>query len=643
MTILLGVLPVILLLVVVTISQRTPPDRVELLDQLITDPFWTYRNNSGRGPDYSRSAGEVLVVTIDADSLMRLGQWPWRRSLFAELARDTTRAGARVVAFDFPMLSPSENEAEDLVMAREFLDNPRVILANAWLRDTSGNLALAWPFWWLEAEKGSNLIDYSTVAHRIGFTSSHVGAEGVVRSTYLVFPGEQQLLWSFDFAVACMARNVHEIDIGDLFDRDNFVDELLWGDGVIPLTDGGFTINYGMRTNVKELETGTLLGQGTASYAPSITFADLRQIALGCREIDDYRALEEVVKDKILLVGITAVNLKDSRGIPLGVSVPPIYIHADIVASLLESKFITRMAAEVAVLFILVAGLLMAVVMPRLDQARGLVLVVVLSAAYYLFAAVMFVQQWFVVPVLPVILATWLPYGLISWYINRTNEQDKALIRNLFGGYLSPKVVDNLIRLKDQGKLGLHGRKLKLTIFYSDIRGFTAMSESLDPYQVVSLLNEHFDRMTRIAYRHDAYVDKFIGDSLMAVFSAPLPRQDDALRAVRMAIEMMQDMDRLTEARETRGDPTYRVGMAIHTGMVVLGNIGSPVKMDYTVIGDAVNMTSRLCSAAGPGQILISQATYDEVQDHVEVRELEPLALRGKAQPVKVYEVLGLK
>lgn len=632
-----------LLIALVTISQRNPPDRVEILDELITDPFWPYRNNTGRGPDYSQSAREVLVVTIDADSLMRLGQWPWRRTMFAELARDTARAGVRVIAFDFPMLSPSENEAEDLAMAREFLSNPRVVLANAWLRDTSGNLELAWPFWWLEKEDGTNFVDYAAEAHRIGFTGSHVGAEGVVRSTYLIYPGTHQVLWSFDFAVACLARQEHEIDVGDLFDRNNYVDELEWGDRVIPLTDGGFTINYGMRTHVKELGTGTLLGQGTASYAPSISFADLRQIALGCREVDDYRALEEVVKDKILLVGITAVNLKDGRGIPLGVTVPPVYIHADILASLLEGKFVTKLVSEYGVLLAFLAGLAISTVMPRLDQARGLILVLTLSAAFYAFAAWSFIQQWVLVPVMPVLLALWLPYGFISWYINRTNEQDKALIRNLFGGYLSPKIVDNLIRLKDQGKLGLHGRKLKLTIFYSDIRGFTAMSETLDPYQVVSLLNEHFDRMTRIAYRHDAYVDKFIGDSLMAVFSAPLPRPDDALRAVRMANEMMQDMERLNEAREARGDPTYRVGMAIHTGPVVLGNIGSPVKMDYTVIGDAVNLTSRLCAAAGPGQILISEVTYDEVRDHVEVRELEALALRGKTQPVKVYEVIGLK
>jgi adenylate cyclase len=218
-------------------------------------------------------------------------------------------------------------------------------------------------------------------------------------------------------------------------------------------------------------------------------------------------------------------------------------------------------------------------------------------------------------------------------------ERDK--LKTTFGKYMTDAVVDHLMA----GKVQLGGETLTATILFSDIRGFTAISEKMDAKQLVGLLNEYFTEMVDVVMREDGVVDKYIGDAIMAVFGAPVAKPDSAISAVRAAVGMRQALAELNKKLAERGEKQIETGIGIHTGEVVAGNIGSEKRMEYTVIGDTVNLASRLESATKElgVAILIGQDTYDLVKDHFELRPIKEITVKGREQPVMTYEVLGLK
>ena len=204
--------------------------------------------------------------------------------------------------------------------------------------------------------------------------------------------------------------------------------------------------------------------------------------------------------------------------------------------------------------------------------------------------------------------------------------------------FLSPEVIQKIQTNPERVHLG--GENQVATILFSDVRGFTRMSETMEPQQIVALLNEYFTEMTEIIFDHGGTLDKYIGDAIMALFGTPLPRRDDVPRAVKAAIEMQWALKRLNQEWEAAGRKTIQIGIGINTGQVTAGNIGSAKRMDYTVIGDEVNLSSRLCSNAKPGQILVSESTFAAMGRNFGSKKLHPLTVKGKAKPVQVYEIL---
>ena len=214
---------------------------------------------------------------------------------------------------------------------------------------------------------------------------------------------------------------------------------------------------------------------------------------------------------------------------------------------------------------------------------------------------------------------------------------DVSKVKNTFKRYVSKQVVDEL--LNDDAKLNLGGEEREVTILFSDIRGFTSMSENMSPENVVSTLNEYFSDMIDIVFKYNGTLDKIIGDELMIVYGAPISAEDDTQRAVTTAVEMQKQIICLNKKRKKRKDIPISAGIGINRGIVVSGNIGSRDMMDYTVIGDTVNLGARLCSAAGPGEILVSSAVWKETQKHCSYKELEPIKVKGKKNKVGVYRI----
>jgi len=233
-----------------------------------------------------------------------------------------------------------------------------------------------------------------------------------------------------------------------------------------------------------------------------------------------------------------------------------------------------------------------------------------------------------------------IPVGILLAYIyldseRKKQEEAKEKVRGFFGKYVSHNVVEQLL---SEEKPHVGGERRDVTILYTDVRGFTAMSEKLPAEEVVNLLNEHFNVLTHVAFKHKGTVDKFIGDAVMVIFGAPIKQKDHALRAVQCGIEMQQAVAELNRKLAKKGKQIH-IGVSINSGEAIIGNIGSDQFMDYTAIGDTVNTASRMQSAAGAGEVVISPATLQQVKGNVNVIKKETIKVKGKEKPITVFKI----
>jgi len=209
--------------------------------------------------------------------------------------------------------------------------------------------------------------------------------------------------------------------------------------------------------------------------------------------------------------------------------------------------------------------------------------------------------------------------------------------RASLGRFLSPSIVEEI--MKQGTSLVLGGDKRTVTTMFCDVRGFTPIAERISPHDLVDMLNEHFTAMTAIVFEMEGTLDKYIGDEIMAVFGSPVSKGEDALRCVKAALLMHAKNNELNEKRVAEGRPAFELGIGVATGEAVAGFIGSPDRMEFTVIGDRVNTARRLCSIAEPGQVIVSDATHEEVRDHVKAKPIGTVILKGKEEPVHAFEI----
>jgi len=218
--------------------------------------------------------------------------------------------------------------------------------------------------------------------------------------------------------------------------------------------------------------------------------------------------------------------------------------------------------------------------------------------------------------------------------------REKEMIKQAFTRYVAREVVEEI--LKDPEQISLTGERREVSVLFSDIRGFTPLSERLSPEEVVALLNEFYTLMIDTIFQHEGTLDKFFGDAVMAVFGAPISHPDHSIRAIRTAVAMQAGIEELSKKRVQEGKDPIAIGIGVSAGEAVAGTVGTENRMEYTVIGDRVNLAARLETVAKPGQILISQWTYEKVDKLVKARSLGYFKVKGKEEEVEVYEVLGL-
>jgi adenylate cyclase len=242
-------------------------------------------------------------------------------------------------------------------------------------------------------------------------------------------------------------------------------------------------------------------------------------------------------------------------------------------------------------------------------------------------------------------LFTFIPLAIYFLYSyidtkRRKEQKEKLKIKNAFKQYVMPAIIDEM--LKDPSKLKLGGEKKNLTILFSDIRGFTTLSEKLGPEKLVHLLNEYLTAMTDIVLENRGVVDKFIGDAIMAFWNAPLDDPEHTALSVRTAVLMIETLEKCNKNWQARGFPEVKIGIGLNSGQVIVGNMGSEQRFDYTCLGDHVNLASRLegLTKYYGASIIISESVYGSVKEKFIIRELDNVIVKGKTVPIKIYEVL---
>lgn len=371
-------------------------------------------------------------------------------------------------------------------------------------------------------------------------------------------------------------------------------------------------------------------------------------------DINEHLVPKEKLEGKIVLVGATEVGIFDLRNTPVGTTYPGVEVHATLLDNLLtepEMDFakpgtyfkLTDANHGVTVMLILVFGLVLGIVLPRLRVIYAALFALGLLLGY------LFVQRWMVMNLLTwtsaiyvalVVILVWAGVTLFQFLVS---DKDKRFIKNAFQQYLSPDVISRL--MNDPSMLKLGGERREMTAFFSDVQGFSTISEQLTPEELVHLLNVYLTAMSNIIMEYGGTVDKYEGDAIIAFFGAPVDYEDHATRACMVTIDMQRKLDELRAMWLAEGRPEMNQRIGLNTGPMVVGNMGSENRFDYTMMGNSVNLAARLEGANKNYHTysMISEMTYEPAKDAIEVRELDLIRVVGINTPVRVYELLAKK
>jgi adenylate cyclase len=331
-----------------------------------------------------------------------------------------------------------------------------------------------------------------------------------------------------------------------------------------------------------------------------------------------------VIKNKIVVIGMTATGELDSWSVPTSaVKIPGVYVHAATMDTILRSQFLTEATPLMTLLMMLLLTAITCLTLPFIKVKWGALLIVVLFGGYILASVLIFNRGYIMNMVYP-------PLLLALVYISR-----------LFGRYVSTQVAEQILSLADSGTLQLGGEQREVTIMFADIRGFTKLSEQLSPSEIVTMLNAYLSVMIERVLENGGMVNKFAGDNIMAVWNAPEPQKEHALLAAKAGWEAQQAI--VDVQKKEPSLPRAQFGIGINTGLAVAGNVGSSGRSEYTVIGDAVNLASRICSATPGGEVWLGPETFRQANEKIEAIALEPQEFKGKSERVIVYKLAGIK
>jgi adenylate cyclase len=641
---------------------------LDLVELKTIDLRFQSRENIQPGP-------EVVLAVIDEKSIAQEGKWVWPRLKFAKLIDRLSTAGAKVIAFDIGFLEPDNKQLVQTVEeiettirqlsgrntdvenylkeVKRLSDNDQQLAAA--IRRSTAKVVLGYFFHTdmesaghfikEELEKNaenlkgneyklirfssrtakqvplieafapeSNIAVISQATKYAGTFSMKPDPDGVIRRMPAVFKFRDYLYAPLSLiAVSAYLNQDIALDISEYG-----IDSVRLGQVFIPTDEyGNVFINY----------------RGGPKTFPHISVTDILR----------GKVPEAALKDKIVLVGVTATGIYDLRVTPFANVYPGIEIHSNVIDTVLSQDFLNQpeWGQFFDILAMLVAGLLLGVVLPRVGVALGAAATVIVFLGHIFLCNYFFADQGWILNIVYPLSVIVLVYISITAYKYLIEARQKRFIRGAFSSYLAPSVVKQLIDTPD--KLGLGGEQRVITAFFSDVQGFTSISEKLTPHELVELLNEFLTEMTDIILKYEGTVDKFEGDAIIAFFGAPLDIPNHPEVACRACIDMQKRLSELRQIWKNQQRPELKMRIGMCTGPAVVGNMGSENRMDYTMMGDTVNTAARL---EGVNKIygiftLISDTTHRELNGNVVTREIDSINVVGKKEPVTIYELLG--
>jgi len=559
---------------------------------------------------------DIVIVAIDEKSQQVLGEWPLPVASYVPLLERLK--GAKAVGFDVLLTDPGPEGNPDTPALLEATRRAGNVILPLTAQDlippqlpgelySAGRAVRPFPAL-LEAAANAGTVEIV------------LDSDATLRRAPLLVDAEGGETWEA-FSLRILRQH---LGLGD--DPASLVgDRVVIGDET--------EIKYQVRTDAN----GTMLVNfvGRPNTFPSCSFVDV---------IKD-RIPPDTFEGRIVLVGMmNTVNEMDLHRTPVSAGrMAGVEFQANTIHTLLNHRSLVEQSDVGTTVTVVLLALASAIVLSQLEAAPGALLTALLAAGYFVFTSLRF-DAGHLSNVLFPFVTIFVNYAAVTATRFASARVERLRVTDSFGRFVSAEVRDAIVNmaLQDPDLIRPGGRQMEISVLFADIRGFTTMSENLPPPEVVEILNLYLDSMEEQVFKHGGTLDKYTGDGMMVLFGAPLEQPDHAVRAVQAALAMQQAA---AEVSRWRGDVQWEVayGIGITTGPAVVGHIGSKRRLDYTAVGDTVNLAARLEGKAPPGTILISQATCEAVKDIARVEALEPVKVKGKARPIVVYRVLGLR
>jgi adenylate cyclase len=560
--------------------------------------------------------------------------WPWPRSLYGMIADFCGKAGAKAFVLDVLYTEETnEDVAQDQQLAAGITANGKVVAAMNLAAHAGQGGAASWPK------------DLAAPGIAIRGLDGR-GPAGIA------FPWAQFPLAAVAHSAAVLANTNLPADAADgvyrreplfsLFDGRVVPSEALaaWSlaeKGEVSIAPGRLLVG-GKNIPIDDRGRAILRYRGPSLTYPHFTAAAVLQAEQQLLEGKRPDLDPAVFKDKFVLFGFTAPGLFDLKPTPMAAAYPGVEVNATMLDNLLAGDFLRSVPAPLTALIIVLVALGAAIAVSTATRATWSVLAYALFLPAIPAAGVAAYAAGVWLPIVPLELAALFALMGASVASYATEGRQKRYIKGAFRQYLSPAVIDELIAHPDRLRLG--GERRDLTIFFSDVQGFTSISEVLSPEDLTALLNEYLSAMTDIIQEEGGTIDKYEGDAIIAFWNAPLPQEDHAVRCVRASLRCQTRLAGMRPSVKARIGKDMYARIGVNSGPAVVGNMGSKTRFDYTMLGDNVNLASRLegVNKQFGTYIMISQATVDRIGGAFPVRELSRVAVVGRKEPVRVYE-----
>jgi adenylate cyclase len=544
---------------------------------------------------------DVVVVAIDDESLKELGSFPWDRKQYIPVIENLEKAGVKSIGFDI-IFSESSNPESDNALAETFAKYDNIILAaqaefsgrfNAINNDT---FTTSHPNEPIKSKGVTMPIPEFAALTQVAHVNANLDPDNVIRKTFLQIQTPEALL---DSLAVQSVRNLG-VDVESTFLKKYPSAEM--------------QIKYDLdSSDIQVIPFSKILNDTEGKYR---------------------------LKNTAVLIGFTANGFdKDNGRTSTQKSVKLVYVHANIINQILNDNHVIPENRLITLLLILLLFLSAVYFSWRFKPTTSFmivfaIIIILLLGQFYLFSF----QGIFVNTVAPIaaLMLSFLVNISIKTYFE---TKQKNYITKQFGRYISPDLVKEIAKSDQEIKLG--GISKELSVLFLDVRGFTPLSEKLQPEEVVGFLNMMFNLITEKALENHGTIDKFIGDAAMILYNAPLDVKHHEYYAVKSAFDIQKGMVQVREDVLDKYGVTISVGIGINTGEVVVGNIGSYLRIDYTAIGDNVNTAARIESNTQPNQVLVSEATYERTNPYFEYNCIGEKMMKGKSVPVKLYEVIS--